>query len=171
MSYPPSEVPPPQGWATGPPPGVYPADPAAYPAGPYQLPDGSVVQPGQYPYPPQAGYAPPAYPPGPYPQAGYAPQQPYPPAAYPPGEYAPAPGGYMPQPGYGQPMMPPQFAQAQQPMGPRKTTIKVRKGTSHSFHLIMSILTAGVWAILVWIPLTLWHKFGPRRKVTHKHTY
>lgn len=52
---------------------------------------------------------------------------------------------------------------------PTVTTYKVRRQTSHTFHLIMSILTCGIWAILVWWPLTWWHKFGPRKKITQHH--
>ncbi|QYN35326.1 hypothetical protein K1T35_44610 [Pseudonocardia sp. DSM 110487] len=46
---------------------------------------------------------------------------------------------------------------------------KVRKGTSHGLHLFLTIVTVGMWGIFVWLPLTLWHKFGPRRKVVTKH--
>lgn len=42
---------------------------------------------------------------------------------------------------------------------------KTRKDTSHTFHLLMSIFTFSGWFWLVWLPLILWHKFGPRRKV------
>ena len=45
-----------------------------------------------------------------------------------------------------------------------KEVSKTRKDTSHLFHLIMTILTFGVWGLLVWLPMTLWHKLGPRRK-------
>lgn len=41
---------------------------------------------------------------------------------------------------------------------------KQRKDTSHLLHLILTILTAGIWGLLVWLPITLWHKFGPRSK-------
>lgn len=40
------------------------------------------------------------------------------------------------------------------------------KRTSHVFHLIMTILTAGVWGLFVWLPLTLLHKFQHEKSVT-----
>ena len=46
---------------------------------------------------------------------------------------------------------------------------KTRRSTSHTFHLLMSLLTCGVWAILIWFPLTMWHKMGPRKKTVIKH--
>jgi hypothetical protein len=53
--------------------------------------------------------------------------------------------------------------------GPSHSVTKVRKGTSHGLHLFLTIITVGMWGIFVWLPLTLWHKFGPRRKVVTKH--
>jgi len=53
-----------------------------------------------------------------------------------------------------------------EPMQPHKAVTKERKRTSHGLHLFLTIITMGVWGILVWLPITLWHKFGPRRKVT-----
>ncbi len=47
---------------------------------------------------------------------------------------------------------------------PSRSVTKVRKRTSHTFHLIMSICTCGVWALLVWFPLAMWHRYGPRRR-------
>lgn len=44
-----------------------------------------------------------------------------------------------------------------------------RKKTNHTFHLIMTIITAGAWGLFVWMPLTVWHKFGPKRKVITKY--
>lgn len=45
---------------------------------------------------------------------------------------------------------------------------KVRKQSSHTFHLLMTIITFGMWGLFVWLPLVCWHKFGPRKKVvTH----
>jgi hypothetical protein len=41
---------------------------------------------------------------------------------------------------------------------------KSRKDTSHLLHLVLTILTAGIWGLLVWLPITLWHKVGPRKK-------
>lgn len=51
---------------------------------------------------------------------------------------------------------------------PRKAVSKERKRTSHGLHLVLTIVTAGMWGLLVWLPLTMWHKFGPKKKtVTH----
>jgi len=41
---------------------------------------------------------------------------------------------------------------------------KERKQTSHTFHLLMTLFTCGLWALCVWAPLTIWHAMGPRRK-------
>lgn len=46
---------------------------------------------------------------------------------------------------------------------------KTRKSTSHTFHLIMTIITAGLWGLFVWLPIVLWHKFGPRQRTTITH--
>jgi hypothetical protein len=53
--------------------------------------------------------------------------------------------------------------------GPSRSETKHRKRTSHGLHLFLTIITLGVWGICVWFPLTLWHKFGPRRTVVTKH--
>jgi hypothetical protein len=45
------------------------------------------------------------------------------------------------------------------------STTKVRKHTSHTFHLLMTIFTFGFWGLFVWLPITIWHALGPRRKV------
>lgn len=45
------------------------------------------------------------------------------------------------------------------------STTKVRKNTSHTFHLIMTFCTFGLWGLFVWLPITIWHALGPRRKV------
>lgn len=45
-----------------------------------------------------------------------------------------------------------------------KTVTKSRKSTSHGLHLFLTIITGGVWGLLVWLPITLWHAWGPRRK-------
>jgi hypothetical protein len=44
---------------------------------------------------------------------------------------------------------------------------KSRRDTSHLFHLVMTILTGGLW-IFVWIAAAGWHKAGPRRKAVTK---
>ena len=53
--------------------------------------------------------------------------------------------------------------------GPSRSVTKERKRTSHGLHLFLTIITAGMWGLLVWLPLTLWHRFGPRRKLVTKH--
>lgn len=52
------------------------------------------------------------------------------------------------------------------PHVPSRAVHKVRKDTSHTFHLLMTLLTVGMWGLVVWLPLTIWHRIGPRRKVT-----
>ena len=56
-----------------------------------------------------------------------------------------------------------------QPPMPAEAVTKVRKQTSHTFHLIMTICTAGMWGLLVWWPLTMWHKMGPKKKVVTRY--
>lgn len=51
----------------------------------------------------------------------------------------------------------------------RKAVTKQRKQTSHTFHLIMTIITVGIWGVLVWLPITLWHKVGPRKKIVTRY--
>lgn len=51
-----------------------------------------------------------------------------------------------------------------------RQTAKTRKRTSHSLHLFLTIITFGAWGLLVWFPLTLWHKFGPRSKTTIRYS-
>lgn len=38
--------------------------------------------------------------------------------------------------------------------------------TSHLFHLVMSILTCGLWAVLVWLPITVLNSLSRRKVVT-----
>jgi hypothetical protein len=45
------------------------------------------------------------------------------------------------------------------------TITKQRRGTSHGLHLFLTIITGGAWGLLVWLPLTMWHKMGPRQRV------
>jgi len=56
-------------------------------------------------------------------------------------------------------------AMTQIPAGPSYSVTKVRKRTSHGFHLVMTWCTLGMWGLFVWWPLTMWHKFGPKQKV------
>lgn len=47
---------------------------------------------------------------------------------------------------------------------PARGVSKDRKQTNHTFHLLMTLITCGMWAMFVWLPLTIWHALGPRRK-------
>lgn len=67
-----------------------------------------------------------------------------------------------------QPQYPPPQQQGYYPPASRSVT-KVRKDTSHTFHLIMTIFTGGGWGLLVWLPLTMWHKMGPKKKVVTRY--
>lgn len=54
------------------------------------------------------------------------------------------------------------------PPQPTREVHKSRKSTSHGLHLFLTIITLGMWGLFVWLPITLWHKLGPRKKsVTH----
>jgi hypothetical protein len=52
---------------------------------------------------------------------------------------------------------------------PRKSVTKERKRTSHGLHLFLTIITGGIWGLLVWFPLAMWHKVGPKKKVVTKY--
>lgn len=45
---------------------------------------------------------------------------------------------------------------------------KTRTQTSHTFHLLMTLLTFGMWGIFVWLPITVWHWVGPRRRTYYR---
>lgn len=49
--------------------------------------------------------------------------------------------------------------------GPGYAVTHERKQTSHGLHLFLTIITGGAWGLLVWLPLTMWHSMGPKRKV------
>lgn len=49
---------------------------------------------------------------------------------------------------------------------PTKMVSKQPRHTSHLFHLIMSILTMGVWAIVVWLPMIFLNKMRKEKVVT-----
>ncbi len=38
---------------------------------------------------------------------------------------------------------------------PRRMVTKSKRHTSHTFHLIMTILTAGLWGLFVWLPMII----------------
>lgn len=45
-----------------------------------------------------------------------------------------------------------------------KTVMKVRRDTSHGFHLMLTLFTCGMWAFTGWPIMILWNKFGPRKR-------
>ena len=47
--------------------------------------------------------------------------------------------------------------------GPYSAVTRQQKRTSHTFHLVMTLLTFGAWGV-VWLAMTLWHELGPRAK-------
>lgn len=53
--------------------------------------------------------------------------------------------------------------------GPGRSVTKTKKSTSHTFHLIMTIITGGIWGVFVWLPIVIWHSIGPKAKSTTKH--
>lgn len=55
------------------------------------------------------------------------------------------------------------------PPPPQQGIVKVRTQTNHTFHLLMTIFTCSAWAFFVWIPMILWHKLGPKRKIVTKY--
>jgi hypothetical protein len=52
---------------------------------------------------------------------------------------------------------------------PRRSVAKSRKRTSHGLHLVLTLVTGGAWGLMVWLPLTLWHKFGPRSRTVVRY--
>jgi hypothetical protein len=40
---------------------------------------------------------------------------------------------------------------------PTYMVTKTRKQTSHTFHLLMTIFTAGFWGVFVWLPITIYN--------------
>lgn len=57
----------------------------------------------------------------------------------------------------------------QPPYQPSKSVTKQRKDTSHGLHLVLTICTVGLWGIFVWLPITIWHKIGPKKKVVTRY--
>lgn len=60
----------------------------------------------------------------------------------------------------GGPFAPPTIRQ------PSRSVSRVPVRTSHLFHLVMSVLTCGLWALFVWLPITLLNRMSSRRVVT-----
>lgn len=42
-------------------------------------------------------------------------------------------------------------------------TLAIRNTPNHTFHLVLSVLTAGVWAVFVWLPVALLAAAGSYR--------
>ncbi len=55
------------------------------------------------------------------------------------------------------------------PPPPGRAITRERKKTSHGLHLFLTIITAGMWGLFVWLPLTMWHKVGPKRKIVTEY--
>lgn len=51
-----------------------------------------------------------------------------------------------------------------------KAVSKTRKDTSHTFHLILTVCTGGTWGLFVWLPMILWHRYGPRQKTVTRYS-
>lgn len=55
------------------------------------------------------------------------------------------------------------------PPHPNVAVTRDRKRTSHGLHLFLTIITFGLWGVLVWLPLTIWHAMGPKRKTVTRY--
>ena len=64
-------------------------------------------------------------------------------------------------------MLPNQPVYVQQ--GPSSSVHYEKQPMAHTAHLIMTILTAGLWGVLVWLPLSLIHGASRGRKVTTRY--
>ena len=53
-----------------------------------------------------------------------------------------------------------------QPVPSSRFVTRSPKRTSHTFHLIMTLLTAGLWAPFVWLPVTIWNSLKRDKSVT-----
>ena len=52
---------------------------------------------------------------------------------------------------------------------PSHAVVAARKQTNHTFHLLMTVITGGMWGLFVWLPLTMWHKVGPKQKTVTRY--
>lgn len=46
-----------------------------------------------------------------------------------------------------------------------KRNATIRKATPVAPHLFLTIFTAGMWGIFVWLPLFLWRKYTPSQTI------
>lgn len=62
----------------------------------------------------------------------------------------------------------PQVRAVAQPQerAPRRAVTYQRKQTNHTLHLILTVLTGGLWGVLVWLPITLINGFRREKSVT-----
>jgi hypothetical protein len=49
---------------------------------------------------------------------------------------------------------------------PYMMVTKSPKHTSHGLHLFLTVITFGMWGLLVWLPITIIHKMGHEKSVT-----
>jgi hypothetical protein len=59
--------------------------------------------------------------------------------------------------------------QVVQQQGPTSSVHYEKQPMAHTMHLILTILTAGMWGLFVWLPLGLLHSMSRGRKVTTKY--
>jgi hypothetical protein len=53
------------------------------------------------------------------------------------------------------------------PAPPRKSVTYSPARTSHTFHLLMTLLTCGLWAVFVWLPISIINSLRRDKSVTH----
>jgi hypothetical protein len=60
------------------------------------------------------------------------------------------------------------YAPAPQVMmqAPYQMVTTSKKHTSHGLHLFLTIVTGGAWGLLVWLPITIFHKSTREKSVT-----
>ena len=91
------------------------------------------------------------------------------PAQAPPGWY-PVPGGTQWWDGTawtGQ-VQPAQLPQPRQP-SPPATVSYVPVQTNHTFHLIMTLITFGLWGVFVWLPMTVLNQLRKHKVATRPY--
>ncbi|GII32573.1 hypothetical protein [Planotetraspora mira] len=78
---------------------------------------------------------------------------------------------YQQQQPYGHPYQQPQYGNVPPQPVPRKVVEKQRglSAGSHTFHLLATIFTCGVWGLFVWLPWWLFRVIVRRKKVTRYH--
>ena len=79
---------------------------------------------------------------------------------------APHAGWYPAEPGFERWWNGAQWTDRTRRIKPPKYVTYGPKHTSHAFHLIMTLLTCGLWAIFVWIPATIINAMRREKHVT-----